>query len=614
MEKSDQPGAGADTLKFSSLSELDFVAFDTSKDDYLVMGSIEAPFYEQNKRAPIDLVAVIDRSGSMGGEKIKLVRTTLEYMVSQLAPVDSLGIVIYDQEIEVVFPITKMNGEGKDSALRAIESITARGSTDLCGGLVQGLKLMNDRKEKSDVAACLVFTDGQANHGVTDRAGILGALADYLNFNVSVSVSRPPQVFHAPQQMYSGQYASMPPPSNRNAVLSTPPTSSNYGALPPSGPAVNNYAALPAPGNYGNFAAPVAAPPPAVTVQTAPVPVAAPPAQLGVQTAPPTSNYGSLPASFVPVGAPPGPPGIRMPPPPRQPQAPTSAPRMEVGPIDGLPCVIHSFGFGSDHDAALLKAISDSGRGMYYFIQNADQIPPAFTDCLAGLLSVFAQEVVMTLEPLNGCEIVKADTKFKVTQEGGVTNVNIGDVQSEEHRDILFRVSVPALPSPMDQFEIAKITLKYLNLMTNQREERVVIASVPRPAAAGRIAEAQVYVDKQRNRINATKAMDEAKALAEKGSMQEARKLVQDAIAEIQKSVSGKEKFCLSLIENLNDVLKGLVDVTSYRNYGSYAMSSYSSAHSQQRANLTSPMYTTSSRTAQASNYVSFSNQAPPGQ
>jgi hypothetical protein len=50
MELSGEPGAGTDALKFSSLSELDFVAFDTSKDDYLVMGSIEAPFYEQTKR------------------------------------------------------------------------------------------------------------------------------------------------------------------------------------------------------------------------------------------------------------------------------------------------------------------------------------------------------------------------------------------------------------------------------------------------------------------------------------------------------------------------------------------------------------------------------------
>jgi hypothetical protein len=393
--------------------------------------------------------------------------------------------------------------------------------------------------------------------------------------------------------MYSSNYAPMAPAANRSAVLNSPPTS-NYGTLPSSPVApLGNYGALPLP--------PAAA---------GPVPV--------VQ-APPPHMYGVLPPSSVPVGGPPSQYGfmtnpIQQLPPGLATSSPAPQATADAGPIDGLPCVIHSFGFGSDHDASLLKAISDSGRGMYYFIQNAEQIPPAFTDCLAGLLSVFAQEVSMTLEPLNGCEIVKADTKFKVSQDGGVTNVSIGDVQSEEHRDILFRVSVPALPAPMDQFEIAKLTLKYLNLMTNKHDERVLIASVPRPAAAGRIPEAQVYVDKQRNRISATKAMDEAKALADKGSIAEARKLIQDTIAEIEKSVSGKEKFSLSLVENLKDIAKGLVDVSAYRSYGSSAVSSYSASHSQQRANLATSSYNTSSRTAQASNYAKFSSPAPPGQ
>ena len=45
--------------------------------------TLRAPFFEPTTRAEIDLVAVIDRSGSMSGSKIKLVKETLEFVIDQ---------------------------------------------------------------------------------------------------------------------------------------------------------------------------------------------------------------------------------------------------------------------------------------------------------------------------------------------------------------------------------------------------------------------------------------------------------------------------------------------------------------------------------------------------
>ena len=46
--------------------------------------TLKAPENEdENKRAPIDVVAVIDKSGSMAGHKLKLVKQTLEFVISQ---------------------------------------------------------------------------------------------------------------------------------------------------------------------------------------------------------------------------------------------------------------------------------------------------------------------------------------------------------------------------------------------------------------------------------------------------------------------------------------------------------------------------------------------------
>ena len=45
--------------------------------------SIKAPFYEPTSRSPVDIVAVIDRSGSMRGGKLELVKKTLLFVIDQ---------------------------------------------------------------------------------------------------------------------------------------------------------------------------------------------------------------------------------------------------------------------------------------------------------------------------------------------------------------------------------------------------------------------------------------------------------------------------------------------------------------------------------------------------
>ena len=62
--------------------------------------------------------------------------------------------------------------------------------------------------------------------------------------------------------------------------------------------------------------------------------------------------------------APPAPPASPAPPAP-----PASA--SEGKPED---VSVYTFGFGEDHDAELLKKISDAGNGMYYFIETEDKV------------------------------------------------------------------------------------------------------------------------------------------------------------------------------------------------------------------------------------------------
>ncbi|XP_065682362.1 inter-alpha-trypsin inhibitor heavy chain H3-like isoform X1 [Hydra vulgaris] len=111
--------------------------------DIWTLISIKAPILEakeeDEKRAPIDIVAVIDKSGSMAGEKLSLVKKTLEFVVSQLNEKDRLCLVTYDTKVYLDFKLTDMTKDNKSWILTIIKNISDGSSTNLCGGLMKGL-------------------------------------------------------------------------------------------------------------------------------------------------------------------------------------------------------------------------------------------------------------------------------------------------------------------------------------------------------------------------------------------------------------------------------------------------------------------------------------------
>ena len=74
----------ADTGERVALScNAEYTVYPRSKQVCWATASLKAPFYEPAARAPVDIVAVIDKSGSMGGAKLDLVKKTLLFIVDQ---------------------------------------------------------------------------------------------------------------------------------------------------------------------------------------------------------------------------------------------------------------------------------------------------------------------------------------------------------------------------------------------------------------------------------------------------------------------------------------------------------------------------------------------------
>ena len=74
----------------------------------------EAP--PRKDRIPVNLAFVLDRSGSMAGDKIEKAREAAVQGIRALWPEDRFAVVAYDQQVDVVVPTTLATAEAKADA------------------------------------------------------------------------------------------------------------------------------------------------------------------------------------------------------------------------------------------------------------------------------------------------------------------------------------------------------------------------------------------------------------------------------------------------------------------------------------------------------------------
>lgn len=127
------------------------------------------------KRMPVNLCLVLDRSGSMTGERIARARDAVAEVVRHLSREDILSIVTYDDSAEVVVPAQHV--ENPESFMPTIRSILPRGCTALFAGVSQGAAELRKNVAGPYVSRLVLLSDGQANVGPDSPAalGDLGA-------------------------------------------------------------------------------------------------------------------------------------------------------------------------------------------------------------------------------------------------------------------------------------------------------------------------------------------------------------------------------------------------------------------------------------------------------
>jgi Ca-activated chloride channel family protein len=124
------------------------------------------------QRRPLHLALVIDRSCSMGGDKLETAKACAAYLARRLAPTDRLAVVTYDDEVRLELPLTDV-GHDQLRLERALQGIRPGGSTNLSGGWLKGVEQLRAVPGGTGPKKVLLLTDGLANRGVTDPSALV---------------------------------------------------------------------------------------------------------------------------------------------------------------------------------------------------------------------------------------------------------------------------------------------------------------------------------------------------------------------------------------------------------------------------------------------------------
>jgi len=469
-------------------------------EDFFVNVSLQAPECEDAQRKPMDLVVVLDKSGSMSGEKLKLCLETIKFLTENLTAQDNLAVVSYDTNVKTEFSLKACTPQGKEEIVRTVDRIRAGSMTNLSGGLLQGISEL--AKGQNEIQSVMLLTDGLANHGITQIDPLVQC--------------------------------------TKSALTSHNLQKAN----------------------------------------------------------------------------------------------------------------IFTFGYGKDHSTDMLRALSDAGQGLYYFLEATDDIPTAFADCLGGLLSVVAQNITLELEmptpaaaapntpststgptanttppptstrrsftqslssifrpqpaeaaaapvpppaaaqvtfaPTAGSPVItKVHTKKDVSITQNKHTVQLGDMYSEEKRDVLVQLRVPGIQTPLSAGQqqgqlLMKVHLCYVNVLCGAMKGASTELVLQRcnhndlkkdPATPNR------EVEEQRARVLTALAMDRAVAAADAGQYEQSRSILQAQKLQVATTKNNVESYCNetsemadALMSDLDSCMKNVSSSSSYASGGKCAM------------------------------------------
>lgn len=293
---------------------------------------------------------------------------------------------------------------------------------------------------------------------------------------------------------------------------------------------------------------------------------------------------------------------------------------------------LFAFGFGADHDAEQLKSLTDVNEGTFTYVEANESVAEAFGGALGGQQSMIATDVKLSvcMAPLSGCSIAKTFAgKYanQISPDQQRVDITFANMYAGETRDVLLQVIVPAVESlrnpenfhvlsamaaykqldGQSKAALADNTSSYYDPLRSTAANCVIRrVHVEQPAATV----VNLEVDAQKNRVMFLEATEAAKSFAGRRDMDSARMQIRSVRELIQSSgscVTG-HAVTMSLLEDLDQVDRGLVSTHTYECGGLSSIHDVTSDYAFQRSSRTksskkcqTPYQSTSSVAVQSS-------------
>ena len=150
---------------------------------------LEAVAPERDSRVPVDVICVVDVSGSMGTEAksgeeshglslLDIVKHAVRVVIGLLGDGDRLALVTYSNSATTVFELTSMNEAGKDGAKTALDTMNPYGGTNIWDGVKTAMDIVRNNPREGRMASVMLLTDGTPNRN--PDAGIMPTMEEYL--------------------------------------------------------------------------------------------------------------------------------------------------------------------------------------------------------------------------------------------------------------------------------------------------------------------------------------------------------------------------------------------------------------------------------------------------
>ncbi|KAL9255788.1 E3 ubiquitin-protein ligase WAVH1-like protein [Drosera capensis] len=153
-------------IEVKILPDAAVVSVGRSHETYAAILRIKAPPARSLiRRAPADLVALLDLGGTITSLKLQVMKRAMRSVVSSLSSLDRLSIVAFSSSSKRLLPLSRMSPAGRRSARRIIDSLIGNhGSFSVVNDAVKkAAKVLVDRREKNPASAIFLFSDNDNN-------------------------------------------------------------------------------------------------------------------------------------------------------------------------------------------------------------------------------------------------------------------------------------------------------------------------------------------------------------------------------------------------------------------------------------------------------------------